>query len=365
MGKIDLKGGKSEKHLFHNEWITVYRKDVSFKKIQYWRDNLRTLLDFDLLKEEKGKPVEDLTLQEITEFLVKRPDLKLSKLADSIKSNGVRIPLIILEDGTLIDGNRRYFACSYIYHRRKPEDPKLKVLESIPSFIIKNEDINERLKKKILAEANFVDDFRVQWPLQVRAKVISEFFHECLNNNMDRNRIVEEIKNVYGVEKKDIDAYVETVALTEEYIFKTPRNQKNKARQQVQKKFVYFWEFRNKATRGRGALDPQDDLPKAKKLFFKMIRNEKFDNLKQVEPMIRAKTDPYAWGLLITSNGSKIAQIEAMYKEQKAIKSAEDKVRNFLKWLQNKADPSTFTKATLALLKKLIHECSELLKKKP
>ena len=96
-----------------------------------------------------------------------------------------------------------------------------------------------------------------------------------------------------------------------------------------------------------------------------MIKNERFDNLKQVEPMIRAKTDPYAWGLLIKSNGSRIAQIEAMHKEQKAIRSAEDKVRNFLKWLQNKADPDAFTKATFALLEKLTQECSKMLTRKP
>jgi hypothetical protein len=360
--KIKIKEKNPKQHLFHNEWINVYPQDVDFEDIVYWPQNLRTLLDFDLLKQEKGKSIEKLSLKEITDFLVKRPDLKLGKLAKSIEDNGVRVPLIILENGRLLDGNRRFFACSHIFHKTKPEEPKPDVLTKIPAFIIKTKDINERIEQKILAEANFVDDFRVRWPLEVRAKVISEFYHKCKRRKMSLRKTHEEIINVYGIEKKDIEAYVETVALTKEYISTSTAKNKNKFRQQAQKKFVYFWEFRNKATKGRGALDPQGDLPKAKKLFFKMIENEKFDNLKQVEPMIRAKTDPYAWNLLIKSNGSRIAQVEAMYKEQKAIKSSEDKIRNFLRWLKTKAKPLTFSRATVVLLNKVISECKKLTK---
>jgi len=236
------------------------------------------------------------------------------------------------------------------------------VLTSIPALIIKTEDINERIEQKILAEANFVDDFRVQWPLEVRAKVISEFYHKCKRRKMTPQKIHEEIIKVYGVEKKDIDAYVETVTLTEEYIDTSTAKEENKFRQQVQKKFVYFWEFRNKATKGSGVLDPKKELPEVKELFFNMIKNETFDNLKQVEPMIKAVRDPYDWKLLIESKGLKIAQIEVMFKEQKAIRSSEDKTRNFLRWLQDKAEPSTFTKATYVLLGKLKNECARLLK---
>lgn len=238
------------------------------------------------------------------------------------------------------------------------------MLEKIPALIIKIKDIDDRIKQKILAEANFVDDLRVQWPLEVRAKVINELYHKCKNKGMLPKAIYEEITNVYGVEKNEIDAYVETVALTEEYIATASATEKNKFRQQVQKKFVYFWEFRNKATKGGGALDPKSELPKVKKLFSNMIQNERFDNLKQVEPMIKAVRDTYDWKQLTESNGSKIAQIEATFKEQKAIRSSEDKMRNFLRWLQDKSEPSTFTKGTYSLLEKLKNECAKLLKER-
>lgn len=247
--KIKIKTKKPKPYLFHNEWIDVYPQKVNFDDIEYWPKNLRTLLDFDLLEQEKGKSIEKLSLEEVTDFLVRSPDLKLGKLAKSIEANGVRVPLVILEDGRLLDGNRRFFACSHIFHNPKKKDFDPKVLTSIPALMIKSKDIDERIEQKILAEANFVEDFRVRWPLQVRANVICEFYYECKKRKMSPKAIYDEIINVYGVEKGDVDSYVDTIALTEEFIATSTAKAKNKFRELVQKKFVYFWEFRNKATK--------------------------------------------------------------------------------------------------------------------
>lgn len=363
---INIKGIESEKRVFHNVPLHVYPTKASFEQIDFWPENHRTVLHFDILEAQKNKPVSKLSLEEITDFLVGRPELKLTDLASSIEKNGVKVPLIILSNGVLLDGNRRYFACSYLFHGAKRKNKDIpKVLYDIPVYVIKKRDVDERTRQKILAEANFVEDWKVPWSLDVKAKVIGEFYEDCIKNKATPEEAYAEIQDVYSEKKGKVDAYLETRKLTKEFVNMASPKKRDSYRVHVQNKFVYFWEFRNKATRGRGALDPQKDLPKAKKLFFKMIENEKFDNLKQVEPMIRAKTDPYAWDLLIRSNGSRIAQIEAMYKEQKAIKSAEDKVRNFLRWLQTKTDPSSFTNATFTLLEKLVTECTKLLRKRP
>jgi hypothetical protein len=363
--KIDIKEIKSEKRLFHNIWLDVYPTKVRFEKIYFWPRNYRTVLHFDILEAQKNKSVSKLSLEEITDFLVGRPELKLEDLANSIEKNGVKVPLIILSNGLLLDGNRRYFACSYLFHKPKREGEDLsKILNYIPVHIIKEEDADERVQQKILAESNFVNDYKVPWSLDVKAKVIDDFYHSCIRDRVSKEETYKEIKDVYGEDKTTVDAYIETMELTREFLSSAPEGKRNKFRENVQDKFLYFWEFRNKALRGRGALEPEKELPKVKKLFFKMIKTERFKNYKQVEPMIRAARDPYAWDLLISSVGSKIDMVEALMKEQKAVRSTEDKVRNFLGWLQTKADPSSFTKATFGLLKKVIDECSKLISKK-
>jgi len=362
MKKIDIKGIKPEKHIFHNEPLDVYPTRISFSKIDFWPENYRTVLHFDILEAQKNKPVSKLSLEEIIDFLVGRPELKLDDLASSIEKNGVKVPLIILSNGMLLDGNRRYFACSYLFHEAKKKDEDIpKVLYDIPVYVIKKRDVNERTRQKILAESNFVNDWKVPWSLDVKAKVIDDFYYSCINEGTSKEKTYKEIRDVYGEDKSTVDAYIETMELTREFISSAPKGKRNKFRENVQNKFLYFWEFRNKALKGRGALRPKE-LPTVKKLFFKMMKLERFNNYKQVEPMIRAVRDPYAWKLLISSKGNKINMVEALMKEQKAVRSAEDKVRNFLGWLQTKADPTSFTKATIVLLKKVIRECSKLIR---
>lgn len=358
--KIDIKGIKPEKHLFHNEILDVHRKNIKFKEITFWAENYRTLLHFDILEDEKKKPISELSLKEITTFLAGRSELKIEKLAASISKNGVKVPLVILTDGLLLDGNRRYFACSYLFH--KSDATLSSILDSIPVYIIKKKDVDERIKRKILAEANFVDDYKVPWTLDVKAKMIGDFYNSCIKNKLTSDQAYEEVQDVFSVKKIDVDTYLDTMKLTEEFILKAPESKKNNFREIVQHKFVYFWEFRNKAFRG-GSQVMDLELTKVKKLFFEIMKLQRFKNLKQVEPMIRSVRDEYTWDLLSTSKGAKMDMVEAIIKEQRAVKSAEDKVRNFLKWLQNKAELSSFTKSTFTLLGKLGTECKKLIKK--
>lgn len=359
---IDIKGIKPEKKLFHNIRLPVYPKTVNFSEIEYWPENLRTELDFDLLEEKTGMDISELSLEEITKFLVGRYELHLEDLAKNIEKNGVRVPLIILSDGTLLDGNRRYFACSYIYHNKTGKQVS-SVLNSIPSWVIKKSQVDDTIKQKILAEANFVNDYKVPWPLKVKAQVIYDYYQLCIKERLSKEQTYTEIKEVYGEKKSEIVAYIETIQLTKKFIASAPKGKQNDYRQHVQDKFLYFWEFRNKSTKGRTALDSKE-LPKVTKLFFKMIATKRFKNFKQVEPMIRSIRDEFTWELLSSSKGSKIDVVEAIIKEERAVRSSEDKVRSFLKWLRNKAEPSSFSNATFMLLRKLASECSRLLKKK-
>ncbi len=354
MKKIDITGIDPEKKLFHNEEIDTYATTVAFDEIEYWPSNLRTLLAFEMLEAKFKKKLKNISLEEVTRYLASQSEIKLSDLAASIKKNDVRVPLIILDDGTLLDGNRRYFACSLL--QLEDEDVELQV----PVLVIKKGDISSEQKYKILAEANFVSDYKVPWPLDVKARVTSEFYDECIKGGMSEDDAYLKIKDVYGLSKSDVKAYVETIELTKEYINRAKKNKKRRfqLRHQVLMKFVYFWEFRNKAFRGRGVLDAAE-LKKVKPLFFKMIETKCFNNIKQVEPMIRSCRDSFLWEILSESKGRKIDQVEILFREKKVIRSAEDKVRNFLKWL-NSADRDSFSENTFHLLDDLADAISEL-----
>lgn len=356
MSKIDISRVAPIERLFHNEKIKTYETQVELGQIKFWRRNLRTILAFDRLENEKQKKLEDISLEEITYYLASRSEIKLTELAHSIEQNGVRVPLILLDDSTLLDGNRRYFACSYLYHeaiknKRKPPE----VLSNITVHIIKAEDIEESQKNKILAEANYIDDLKVPWSLDVKARVISDYFNVLISDGNSETEAYNQIKEVYGLDKSDVQAYVDTTRLTDEYIEsgESSKEQEFKRREHVLRKFIYFWEFRNVTSRGRNILDSKE-LSEVKPMFFRMITNGFMGNLKLVRPLVSAYRDKDLWEMLEESGGAQILQVDAILKEEKAIKSSEDKVRNFIRWL-DKQDADRFSKATL----KLFHQLNE------
>ena len=273
--------------LFHNEYINVYETTIGLDEIIFWPENLRTLLAFEELESKFNKKIQDITEKEIVEILRYRTELKIKDLANSIEKNGVRVPLIILTDHTLLDGNRRYFACIYLR-----ENKKMKKDFKVPVWIIKKGDVDSKKKQKILAEFNFVDDYKVKWTVDVQAKVINDYFDNCLKEKKSKEEAYNEIKDVYGLKKANVDDFIKATYLTKEFV-KTAGDDKKKEfelREIVLDKYVYFWEFCNKAYAGRGKLEGEM-LIAAKRLFFKMIRNECFQNIKQVYPMIRAYHD--------------------------------------------------------------------------
>lgn len=362
--KIKIKKNKLVKKLFHNIWLDVYPTEVKFKDITFWEENYRTILPFDLLQIQFGtKSITDIPKDDILDFLATRKALKIPELADSISKNEVKLPLILLQDGTLLDGNRRYFACALLEKRARDKGLlKPDILEHIPVWVIQDKDVDERMKQKILAEANFVPDFKVPWPLDVKARVINEYFKSCKKRGMLEREIYNEIQDVYSVDPQTVAAYTETIKLTNEFIKSGLVSKKNEYREIVQEKFLYFWEFRNKALKGSQALEKRQ-LSEVKDLFFIMMKKDLFKNFKQVEPMIRSRTDDYLWGILKESSGTKIEQIEALYKEEKAIRSVEDKIRNFSTWL-TKIDTKNITETSIKLLHNLVKKCSKLLQGK-
>ncbi|MDD4178648.1 MAG: hypothetical protein PHH14_01175 [Candidatus Margulisbacteria bacterium] len=365
--KMITSRSRPEKKIFHNEKVDVYPTKVKFENISFWKENLRTMLSFELMAKEYKKPLAETSLEDITSYLSRKRSLELVPLAKSIKQNGVRIPLIILEDGTLLDGNRRYFACSYLLSKSKEEKgERPDILDNIPVWIIKKKDLTGKIREKILAEANFVPEYKVPWPLDVKAKVISDYFSLCIKNKMTKEAAYEEIFDVYGVEKKTVDDYYDTMRLTQEFIdsadkIKADPLKKDKFREIVQEQFVYFWEFKNKSSVSTLALNAETELPELKKMFFSMMSNDRFKNIKQIEPMIRSFRDKYLWNLLIESNGSKIDQVEALYKEKKAIRSAEDKIRRFIQWLQEESI-NVLSKGAIKGLNELSDLCKKILK---
>ena len=361
MKNISVNGIKPELRHFHNIPINVYNRTLKLEQIDYWRENDRTLLKFQLIERFYKKPIERTSIEEIVKFLSTQKDMEVEKLAKSIKNNDVKVPLIVLNNGKLLDGNRRYFAC-YLLKMQSEEDhtPRPKVLDDIPVWVIKKTDITEIDELKILAEANFVDPNKVDWPDDVKARVIQKHYTKCIRSGTSENDSLNDIVEVYGIDKQRAREYISALKLTKEFVgIAKSQKERFSLREIVQEKFVYFWEFVNKSK----GLEKRE-LSEVKELFFIMLKNRQLKNMKLIEPLIWAKNDEDEWKLLVDSGGSKIIQIDALHKEEKAIKSSEDKIQNFIRWLNRKMDSTSLTSASYDLLGKLVKLIEKIVNKR-
>lgn len=358
---ISIRNINPEEKNFHNTRIKVYPRTLKLEEISYWPENDRTILQFDILSSELKKPLAKINLENLIEFLAKQKVLEIPRLAESIKNNDLKVPLVILEDGKLLDGNRRYFACYYLKLKAEENnEPRPSILDRIPVWVIRNRDIDERNQLKILAEANFVYPNKVDWPLDVKAKVINKHYRYCIKNGMSPEEAFNDIKDVYSVEKQQARDYIDTMRLASDFIkSEKGKLRRNELRSIVQHKFLYFWEFKNKAAGLKNK-----DFKKVKELFFIVLKNGQLNNYKLIEPMIWSIQDEDEWEVLTKSEGAKLQQIEAWYKETKAVRSAEDKIENFIKWITKKSKRDTLTGKTYELLEKLSNAVAKILSKR-
>lgn len=351
MTNISTKNITPQKKKFHNEWIDVYPTSLPLSNIHFWPENNRTIFTFERLCRSTGKSLEKISTEEITQFVAEQDIHKLDVLAKSIGRNGVQVPLVIRSDGKLLDGNRRYFACYWLEMQHRGRTlPAPDALQEIPVWIIQKEDISQAMELKILAEANFIPDLKVAWPLDAQARAVEDYFKQIKKEKgLDRESAIEEVASIFGINRTRVTDLLDTLKLTKAFIKEGfDDDDRIKRRGIVEDKFVYFWEFLNKAMKGRGAFDDPAEFGEVQEMFFQLIgkgRDTAIKNVKQIEPLVQAKRDKTAWGILKESKGAKLATVVSIMNEKKEIRKAEDKIRVFFAWLSEVEDVDLTPKA--------------------
>jgi hypothetical protein len=364
MPAIPTPDNKAQKKLFHNEWINVYPTTLPLEKIHFWKENNRTIFTFERLCRLKEKELDKLTIEEITRFVAEQDTHKLQILADSVGRNGVQVPLIIRDDGKLLDGNRRYFACEWLKMQHvdcgmKPPD----FLSRIPVLVIRKADLKDTLELKILAEANFIPDLKIPWPLDAQARAVEEYYWRFRKaKNADHETALTEVVSVFGIKRQRAVDLMDSLNLTKKFIAGGAKEDEQiRRRAIVEEKYVYFWEFLNKAMKGRGAYTITAELEEVRGIFFDMMAkgiDNPITNVKQVEPLAQARRDPTAWNILKESKGAKLALVVSIMNEKKEGRKAEDKIRVFLGWLKDAEGLAPNAKALLREVAKLAEKKS-------
>jgi hypothetical protein len=320
--------------IYSNVRVKVQTGKIEISKLKYWRKNARTLLNVKRIEHETGQPIEELTDDNILDYLLKDPSLKLRDLANSIDKNGVRVPVTLTTDGRLIDGNRRLFACKILVreYMSKNETPPEHVMW-IPADVLLPQPGEKEIEKLVIAEANFITDFKVDWPREVKAAVVEQEFHEAKSQGLSRDQAYAKIRRIYGIDAGTVDTFLEIVKFTSEFVRSVKKERRLEAQAIVKDCWNCFEDFVNKAKYSRGRITKPAKFRELRDTFFTYVFNGQIKAMPRVRDLIDCYKDPVAWEIVQKSGGLRLREAAAVARANLQIKSYSERVKQFDRWL--------------------------------
>lgn len=287
---------------FHGINVTVKLiNEFNIDNIRPYEKNFRTILNYQKAEEYYNKKYDDLSVDELLEFMRSDKTHKLEKLGKNICKFGVYNPLIISNDGDLLDGNRRYFACKLMQSKNKNNSMKkdycIDKLQNIPVFQIQ-ETISQEQKDRIMASINFIDDYKEPWPRQVRFNYLYQLYNTYSTSNIDKD-VYKYVEDIYDYSPGQLRHVLKIIEFIDH--FKTWRDENyerlfnNTEKKEYQFKtellmrdnFTYFEEYYNKSHKGRYAFVNTRNYEDVTNILYIMISNEEINSISSVRDLIQ------------------------------------------------------------------------------
>lgn len=300
---------------FHKTKIAGWSGFVNIEKIHGWAENRRIELFRRKCEAQFGRlPTDD----EIYTFMLGEQDLHIRELAGSILNNGVRVPIILDANGTLLDGNRRYVATRHaIEHNPSIRDE----LANIPTWVL-TEDATSEHKYKVLVECNFIDDWKEKWPPYIRAMTVYE---EYVDGRMKMDQLQERYA---PLKRGELRTMISVMGLIQEFM--NHHNHSDEGFRVAYEHYTWFEEAHNKS---RAKLDSDPDF---KEQFFDWMMEGKFKNMKQITRLGEIRDNEEAWAIIRSDSSDAVdAAIHIVQGEKlPSIVDGEKKIRRLVKQLE-------------------------------
>lgn len=222
-----------ENHRFHDRQLAVWVGEVDIKKIEGWQGNPRTELLRDQFYEAYARYPSN---EEMCEIVLADDDekegLKIKELAANIRKNGVRVPIVLTFDGKLLDGNRRYYASTFLV-TEGAERSERKDFAKVPAYVLPK-GTDEDVEDAIITEFNFAANMQLEWPYYIRARVV---YLDHTEQGMNKH----DLEQKYGVPWKYLSKWIAAAQLCDRFL--KYHNETFVARQFAYRNFIMFDEM--------------------------------------------------------------------------------------------------------------------------
>ena len=326
----DAEWGEIETRYFNGIPITLYRTEGNPSKIKGWVYNPRVDMVLNRWRNANHMSVDAVPDdEEMLELMLNYDDgsFAIQDLGEDVKRNGVREPIIVTWDATLIDGNRRKFAVMWAISSKGGASPEQQHrLERIPMFVLP-EAASYSDKQSIIIQENYAASLKREWPQVVTNGSIYRRFQELSiqfpsEQELDIRRRVQREFPRFGV--TDIRDRISTWNLIEEFKvdYGDDTNEDDLA-DKINKSFQYFRQandtFRNKNVFTQ---------PEFKELLFSGIQENLFPSFASVRRLEEIYRNPQAKEIFLGGEGLQGTALRSNFDQATAEAGREEATRN-------------------------------------
>ena len=295
-----------ENRYFNGMSIALHRTEGDASQITGWVENPRVNMILNRWRNANHMSLNAVPDdEEMLQLMLDYDDDKnfsIQDLGEDVKRNGVREPIFVTWDGTLIDGNRRKFAVMWALSNRGGATPDQQHrLRRIPMFVLP-EGATDDEKQAIIIQENYAPSLKNEWPPYVTNGRIYRRYHELSNqfpNEQDldiRRRVLREFPrfDVTGIRNR-----INTWELIEEFRadYGNEYNEDDLSAK-INKDFNYFLQA-NDTFRNRNVFSESE----FKELLFDGIQKDLFPSFASVRRLEEIYRNPPAKEVFLKGEG--------------------------------------------------------------
>lgn len=302
---LDDADWKSETRLYNGIQISLFRTEGDASAIKGWVENPRIDMIVNRWRNADHKSVDAYPDDdEMLELMLNYDDgsFAIPELGEDVKLNGVREPIIVTWDGTLIDGNRRKYAVMWaLSDRGAATNAQRHLLERIPMFVLPA-GAPDLHRQSIIIQENYAESLKKEWPQVVTNGRIYQRFQELSEKfpnetELDIRRKVREEFPRFNI--TEIRNRINTWLLIEEFRADYAEGEnEDDLEAKINRNFQYFRQA-NDTFRTKNVFSE----PEFKELLFRGIDQELFPSFASVRRLEEIYRNPQAAEIFVGGEG--------------------------------------------------------------
>jgi hypothetical protein len=364
---------------------------VSIERLRLWDENPRSGLHTEEFSElNNGRSPDADELYKLVVGQIKLPGsrknqdpFELRPLARSIARKGVERPIIVTDEGTILDGNRRWAASKLVLDDHEFDTEDKERARWVRVWKLDPDATPDQIEAVVVA-LNFEPDLKEPWPEYVKARRVSDLYDDLCErkgerlSTQGRREIRREVAKQFAVTMQEVTRYVNMVRWADDfqdYHVGLGRGH-GKVRHRTNEIFQWFYEI--DAGRGHEKLRTYIEADENVRAVTYDLMFDVLDSGAQVRALHKVVPDPDAWQRVL--NAHKVRHSDEGDEEDRCVdalgmvKDAIDDVNarrrrtvrakaGFDEFLQTaverfgQASPDDWSKVDPALLREVLRVC--------